>query len=124
MEVSAIAIRNRFEGRTALHMAILTRSDEVAEAIIQKMRVQDLAIPERGMKRALAMDTVTDGQDMASLVEAHRKVIAKIGRESLENEEGIAQRTALNMAAGFGMANTVQLLLESWALLQHIRRIN
>jgi ankyrin repeat protein len=112
MEDNVVAIRNRFEGRMALHMAILNHSDEVAEVLIQKMRVQDLAIPERSMKRALAMDTFADEQDMESLIGAHRKVIAKIGREGIEKEEGIAQRTALHMAAGFGMANAVQLLLE------------
>ena len=113
MDDEEIAIKNRFEGRTALHMAILNQSDEIAEALIQRMRVEDLATHETGMVMTLAMDVFEEDQDMESLLGTYRKVVAKAGNEGIEKEVGVEQRTALHMAAGFGMTNTVRLLLES-----------
>ncbi len=98
------AIRNRFEGQTALHIPILNHSDEIAEVLAQKMRVQDPAIQETGMVMALVMDMFGEMQDMESLLGAYRSVVEKVGREGISKEEGIEQRTALYIAAGFGKA--------------------
>ena len=112
MKDEEIAIRNQFEGRTALHMACLNQSEEIAEILIRRMRAEDLAIHETGMVMALATDVSEEEQNTESLLEIRSNVAAKLGQEGIWKEYGIRQRTALHMAAGYGMTNTVQLLLE------------
>ena len=69
MDNQTIAIKNGFKGRTALHVAILNNSHEFAEVLIQKMRVQDLAVQETGMVIALAIDVSEEMQDMVAFAE-------------------------------------------------------
>ena len=112
MNDEEIVIRNRFERRTALHMANLDQSVEIAELLVHRMQVGDLAIHETGMVMALSMAVFEEDQDIGNLLGTYRKVVAKIGKDGIEKEVGVEQRTALHMAAGFGMTNTVRLLLE------------
>ena len=77
-----IAIKSQFELCTALHYAMVMYPSEVAELLIAKAQVQDLAIYKNGMVSALAMNVSQETSSAERFAKSYRKVVAKVLTEN------------------------------------------